>query len=130
MPDVTKDEILDAVSVVVKSVKQLKFDLHKLKFYFISAFEDPYQTAMIYGCVSAAVKALGLPQMKQADVRLGVDFERETFYLDGYLSITIRVYYICKLFCCLIAGAIPILWHRYKRLKTKERSSAAKGKVA
>ena len=129
IPDVTKDEILDAISVAVRSVKKLRFHLHKLKIHFISAFEDPYRTAMMYGYASAAVNAFALPQLKQADVQLGVDFEREECYVDGYLSVTIKIYYIMKLVCCLIAGAIPILWNRRKRLK-KTDSIAVKGKVA
>ena len=130
IPDLSKDEVLDAVNVAVRSVKQLRFQLHKVKLHFISAGSDPYRTAMLYGYVSAAVHALGLPQRKQADIQLGVDFERETFYLDGYLSVTIKIYYICKLLCCLIVGMVPILWSRRKRLKSKEHSCAVKGKVA
>jgi len=129
-PNVTKDEILDLIGVAVKSVKKLKFHLHKLKLHFISAFEDPYQTAMVYGYASAAVNAFALPQMKQSDIQLGVDFQREEIYVDGYLSVTIKIYYILKLVCCLVGGVIPILWHRHQRLNGKENSVAVKGKVA
>lgn len=129
-PHMTKDEILDAISVAVKSVKKLRFRLHKLKLHFISAFEDPYRTAMVYGYASAAVNAFALPHLKQADVQLGVDFEREDCYVDGYLSVTIQIYYIMKLVCCLLVGMIPILWHRHQRLKAKDNSMAVKGKVA
>lgn len=130
IPNVTKDEILDAVSVAVRSIKKLHFCLHKLKLHFISAFDDPYRTAMVYGYASAAVNAFALPQLKQSDVQLGVDFEREDCYIDGYLSVTIRIYYIMKLVCYLVAGMIPILWSRHRRLKAKDNSIAVKGKVA
>jgi len=129
-PDVTKDEVLDAVAVAVKSVKKLRFRMHKLKLHFISAFDDPYQTAMVYGYVSAAVNAFALPAMKRADVQLGVDFERETYYVDGYLSVTIKLYYIIKLLGYLVGGLIPILWRRWRRLKANDNSGAVKGKVA
>lgn len=129
VPDVTKDEILDAIGVAVKAVKKLRFHLHKLKLHFVSAFADPYQTAMVYGYASAAVNAFALSQLKQSDIRLVVDFEREDCYVDGYLSVTIKIYYIMKLVCCLIGGMIPILWSRRKRLK-KADSIAVKGKVA
>lgn len=130
VPDVTKDEILDAIGVAVQSVKKLRFRLHKLKLHFISAFEDPYQTAMVYGYASAAVNAFALPQLKQADVQLGVDFQREDCYFDGYISVTIKIYYIMKLVCCLVIGIVPILWHRHRRLKAIDNSVAVKGKVA
>ena len=130
VPDVTKDEVLDSIEVAVKSIKKLRFHLHKLKLHFISAFNDPYRTAMVYGYASAAVNAFALPQLKQSDIQLGVDFERESCYIDGYLSVTIKIYYIMKLVCCMLIGAIPILWHRHRRLKSKDNSVAVKGKVA
>lgn len=128
-PDFTKEEVLDGIELAVRSVKKLKFRLHKLKFHFISAFEDPYQTAMIYGYANAAVHAFALPQNRRADVSLGVDFEQENYYLDGYLSVTIRIYYIMKLVCCVVCGAIPILWGRRKRLKGNNKN-VVKGKGA
>lgn len=130
IPEVTKDEVLDAVSVAVRSIKKLRFRLHKLKLHFISAFDDPYRTAMVYGYASAAVNAFALPHMKQADVQLGVDFEREDCFIDGYVSVTIKIYYMMMLVCCLVIGLIPILWNRHLRLKTKDNSIAVKGKVA
>lgn len=130
LPDVTKDEVLDAVGVAVRSVKKLKFHLHRLKLHFISAFPDPYQTAMVYGYASAAVNAFALPTLKQSDIQLGVDFERESCYADGYLTVTIKLYYIMKLLCCLVWGILPILWRRHRRVKAKENSVAVKGKVA
>ncbi len=129
-PAVTKDEMLDGIEVAVKSIKKLKFRLHKLKLHFISAFEDPYDTAMIYVYASAGVQALGLPSLKQADVQLAVDFEREQYYLDTYVSVTIRIYYIVKLLCCLAVGLMPVLWRRRKRLTPEKDSGAVKGTVA
>ena len=130
LPDITKDEFLDLVGVGVKSVRKLRFSLHKLKLHFISAFSDPYQTAMVYGYASAAVHAFALPQLRHSDVQLAVDFEREKCYVDGYLSVTIKIYYILKLVFCAAVGALPILLRRRKRMKAKENSVAVKGKVA
>ena len=129
-PDITKEEILDAVDVLVRSVKKLRFRLYRLRVHFISAFGDPYRTAMMYGYANAAVQALGLPEMKQADVQLAVDFERESYYIDGYISVTVRVFYIMKLCVCLVVGLIPILLRRRQRIKAIEKNTAVKGKVA
>lgn len=128
-PDVTKDEVLDTLTVAVSAVKKLRFHLYKLKLHFVSAFEDPYRTAMVYGYASAAVNAFALSNLKQADVQLGVDFERENCYVDGYLSVTIKIYYIMKLVCCLGIGVGPVLWRRHRRM-AKVNSVAVKGKVA
>lgn len=129
-PDITKDEILDAIEVTVRAMKRLHFHLRQLKLHFVSGFEDPYQTAMMYGYVNAAVHAFALPRLKQADIQIGVDFERESCYVDGYVSVTVRIYYVLKLVCCLIGGGLPILLRRHKRLKSKGSSGAVKGKVA
>lgn len=129
-PNLTKDEVLDAVSVAVQSFRKLRFHLHRLKLHFISAFEDPYQTAMVYGYTNAAVYGLGLSRLKQGDIQLAVDFQREKYYLDGYLSVTIKIYYIMKLVCCLIGGMVPILWRRRKRTKAEKHSAAMKGMEA
>ena len=135
--DITKDEILDAITVPVGAVKKLRFRLYRLRVHFISAFGDPYRTAMMYGYANAGVQALGLYQLKQADVQLAVDFERESYYVDGYISVTVRVFYILKFCVCLVAGMIPILLRRRKRIKAKEKqikaiekNTAVKGKVA
>lgn len=128
--DWTKGEILDLIGVALSTVKHLRLHLHRLKLHFLSAFEDPCQTAMVYGYAGAAVNALGLPQLKQADIQLGVDFEQEQPELDGYLSVTIRVYEILKLAFRLIAGAIPVLWRRRNRRKQMQNCGAVKGKGA
>ena len=128
--DITKDEILDAISVLVRGIKKLRFRLYRLRVHFISAFGDPYRTAMMYGYANAGVQALGLYHLKQADVQLAVDFERESYYIDGYISMTVRVFYIIKLCVCLVAGLIPILLRRRKRIKAIEKNTAVKGKVA
>lgn len=128
--NLTKDEVLDGIEVAVRAVRKLRFHLYKLKLHFISAFDDPYRTAMVYGYVNAAVQAFALPQLRQSDIQLGVDFEREHYYIDGYVSVTIRVYYIIKLICCVACGAVPLLWRIRKRLKETKSSGAVKGKVA
>lgn len=130
LPDLTKDEVLDGIEVAARAVRKLKFHLYQLKIHFISAFDDPYRTAMIYGYVNAAIQAFGLPQLRQSDVQLGVDFERDHCYIDGYVSVTIRIYYIMKLIFCVVYGAIPILWRIRKRRKEQANSNAVKGKVA
>ena len=126
-PDFTEDEVLDAIGVAVRSVKKLRFRLRRLKLHFVSAFDDPYETAVVYGYSEAIVNGLGLTALKQSDIRLGMDFEKETCDVDGYLSVTIRVYYVMKLVLCLALGLLPILWRRRKRKKATENITAAKG---
>lgn len=127
MPDIAEDEIVDAISVAVRSVKKLRFRLRRLKLHFLSAFDDPYKTAIVYGYAEALIHGLGLPQLKQSDIELGMDFEKEACEIDGYLSVTIRIYYIMKLLVCLVFGLIPILWRRRKRMKSTVNNTTVKG---
>ena len=129
IPDITKEEIWDALGVAVQSVKKLRFRLRKLKLHFVSAFDDPYQTAVVYGYAEALIWGLGLPALKQSDIHLAMDFEKESYEIDGYVSVAIRIYYILKLCLCLICGLIPILWRRRKRIKASETITAVKGKT-
>ena len=126
-PDITEDEVLDALGAAVRAVKKLRFRLGKLKLHFLSAFDDPYKTAIVYGYAEALLHGLGLPQLKQSDIQLGMDFEGDTCQVDGYLSVTIRIYYIIKLCLCLLWGIIPILWRRRKRMKSTVKNTTVKG---
>lgn len=130
MPSFTREEIIDGISVLVRAMKKLKFHLRKLKLYFISAFDNPYNTAVCYGYASAALNGLGLTALKQSDIQLGMDFEREHYYFDGYVSITIRIYYIVIFIGCAIWGGIPIILRRQKRLKQEQKTTAMQGKEA
>ena len=127
MPDIAEDEIVDAIGVAVRSVKKLRFRLRRLKLHFLSAFDDPYKTAIVYGYAEALIHGLGLPQLKQSDIQLGMDFEKEACEIDGYLSVTIRIYYIMKLLVCLAVGMIPVLWRRRKRMKSTVKNTTVKG---
>ena len=126
-PDITEDEVVDALRVAVRAVGKLRFRLRRLKLHFISAFDDPYQTAVVYGYAEALLWGLGLPALKQSDIQLGMDFERERYSIDGYLSVTIRIYYILKLCLCLSIGLVPILWRRNQRIKATKRNTPVKG---
>lgn len=125
--NITEDEALDAIGAAVCSVKKLRFRLRRLKLHFVSAFDDPYKTAIVYGYGEALINGLGLPQLKQSDIRLGMDFEKDACEIDGYLSVTIRIYYIIKLLVCLAMGLIPIWRRRRKRIKATVKNTTVKG---
>lgn len=118
------EEIKAALDLVVRSVKKLRFRLHRLRLYFISGAADPYDAAMLYGYVSAGVNALGLPRRKHADVRLDVDFSVDAPAVDGYLSVTIRVWYLCKFGLTMAFGGLRLLWKHRKRIKREQAANA------
>lgn len=122
--DVTWDEVKAALHLVARSVKQLRFRLHRLDLRFVSGGPDPYQTAMAYGYANAAANALGLYRLKQADVSLSADFTAEAPEFEGDVSVTIRVYYLCKFGVLMATGGLRLFLRRRKRLK-QERTTAA-----
>lgn len=118
------DEIKAALDLLIRSVKKLRFQVRRLKLHFISAFPDPYDTAMAYGCANAAANALGLYRVKHGDVRLSADFTGESPVIDAYLSITIRIYYLCKFGFTMVFGVLHLLICHRKRLKQEEKAKA------
>lgn len=121
--DFNWDEIKAALDLVVRSVKKLRFRVHKLRLYFISGAADPYNAAMLYGYVSAGVNALGLPRVKRSDVRLDVDFSANAPVIDGYLSVTIRVWYLCKFGLIMAFGGLRLLLKHRKRIKQEQAAN-------
>lgn len=121
---VTKDDILDAAELLIRSIKKLRFRVSRLKLHFVSAFDDPYNTAMVYGYVCAAVNALRMDRVKGADIQLSADFMAEHWSADAACSITIRIWYMMKFVCSVLAGGIPILLRIRKRMKPKQSQVA------
>lgn len=118
------DEIRAALDLLIRCVKKLRFRVRRLKLYFTSAFPDPYDTAMAYGCAAAAVNLLGLERVKGSDVRLDIDFTSETVYVEAYFALQIRIYYLMKFGLLMAFGCLRLLFHHWKRLKQEEKSNA------
>ena len=118
------DEVKAALDLLIRSVKKLRFQVRRLDLRFVSGFPDPYDTAMAYGYANAAVNALGLSRMKHADVQLSADFSSEAPAYGGYLSVTIRIYYLCKFGFTMAFGALRLLLRHRKRLKQEEKAKA------
>lgn len=124
LPDVTKEEVLAAGRLLLRSVQKLKFRIRRLKLHFVSAFEDPYTTAMVYGYANAGVSALQLQRIKGADIRLGADFSATQCQLDGEISVTIRIWYLMKFAGLLLAGGGKLFLQRRKRIKATNLGNA------
>lgn len=118
------EEIKAGLDLLVRSVKKLRFRLHHLTLHVVSAFPDPYDTVMAYGCMTAAVNVMGLERLKQADIQLGVDFSADKSEFNGDFSVTIRIYYVLKFGLTMAFGALRLLLAHRKRLKQEQTASA------
>lgn len=97
-PRITLDLIFTLVRLALEAVstfrKKLKVELFRL--WLLVATKDPYQTATLYGYLSAALEGLypfaaRALDIRERDVRLNADFTEETMGVEGRLILTIRI---------------------------------------
>lgn len=97
-PKLTLDLIFTLVRLALESVstfrKKLKVELFRL--WLLVATKDPYQTATLYGTISAALEALypfaaRALDIRERDVRVNADFTEESMDAAGRLILTIRI---------------------------------------
>lgn len=97
-PKITLDLIFTLVRLALEAVstfrKKLKVELFRL--YLLVATKDPYQTATLYGTISAALEGLypfaaRALDIKERDVRVNADFTEESMDVMGRLILTIRI---------------------------------------
>lgn len=97
-PKITLDLIFTLVRLALEAVstfrKKLKVELFRL--WLLVATKDPYQTATLYGYLSAALEGLypfaaRALDIRERDVRLNADFTEETMGVEGRLILSIRI---------------------------------------
>lgn len=97
-PKLTLDLIFTLVRLALESVsafrKKLKVELFRL--WLLVATKDPYQTATLYGTISAALEGLypfaaRALDIRERDVRVNADFTEEPMDVMGRLILTIRI---------------------------------------
>ena len=97
-PKITLDLAFTLARLALEAVsafrKKLKVELFRL--WLLIATQDPYQTATLYGSVSAALEALypfaaRALDIRERDVRVNADFTGESPEVEGRLILTIRI---------------------------------------
>ena len=93
-----KDELLELLKAALRGVGKLGGSVNVDRFVlrFVAAGDDPYNTAMLYGYVNAALSSLAPLcrkrfAVKDCDVQTAVDFAADRMYLDFGLAMTIRI---------------------------------------
>ena len=94
----SRDELLELARAALRGVGNFgrKLQVDRFVLRFRAAGEDPYNTAMLYGWVNAALSSLAPLcrrrfAVKDCDVRTEVDFAGEKMHLDLGLAMTIRI---------------------------------------
>lgn len=129
--NVNRDELLALVKAALKGLGKFgKITVDRFLLHFVSGGNDPYNTAMTYNYVNAALSSLA-PFcktrfiVKDADVWTDVDFTAEKMNVDFALCIVIRIGQAARAGLAVAFGALKILIRNKLRLR-KERKLAAK----
>lgn len=121
-----RDEILALVKTALRSLSKFgKVTVDRFKLHYIAGGSDPYDTAMTYNYVNAALSGLG-PFCKtrfivhDVDVYTDVDFAADKMQLDFGLCIVIRIGQVMRVAFALLFGALWILIKNQVRLKVEK----------
>ena len=102
--------------------------------HYIATGDDPYDTAMTYGYVNAALSSLAPLckkrfRVKDCSVWTDVDFTADKTFLEGGLALTINLWRIFGVVNSILFGALKILI-RSKRRQKKEAKALKKARKA
>ena len=126
--DFNMDEILELVKKALRSFGKFgrKLKVSRFVLHFTAAGRDPYNTAMTFAYVNAALSSLAPIcaqrfTVKDCDVWTDVDFVSEKIRLDLGIAVTIRIGQILGVGLGLGFGALWILLKNKIRLKKERR---------
>ncbi len=131
----TFDELLELAQKAIRGLGKFgKLTVHKFLLHYVAAGNDPYNTAMTYNYVNAALSVLG-PVCAQkfrvrgdVDVWTDIDFTAEKMTVDTQLSITLRLAQVVHMAFAVGFGALGVLIKHKLRLR-REKKEAAKAAV-
>lgn len=129
-----KDAIVAFIRLALKSLGRLrkKISVDILRIYWLAAADDPYDAALQFGYVSAAMGTLtplidGAFKIREKDFRTNLSFDTPKSVVFVELNATIQVWEI--LYITLIFGTeYLIMRHRLKRSRAEEERKNDNGK--
>ena len=121
-----RDEILELLQIALKTLGKFgrAWRVDRFLLHYIAAGNDPYDVAMTYGWVNAALSSLAQPcsrafRVKDCSVWTDVDFLADWMSLDLGVAMTITLWRIFGVINAILFGALKILI-RSKRRQKKE----------
>ena len=127
------DEILSLVKKVLKKFGRFnrKFKVDRFLLHYTAAGDDPYNTAVTFGYVNAALSSLAPLcrerfDVKDCDVRTDIDFAKDSMEIDFGLAFSIRIGAFFGLIFGIAFSALGILIRNKLRLLV-ERIRSGRG---
>lgn len=125
--DFTFDEIMTLLKKVLNGFGILgkKFRVDRFLLDYTAAGDDPYQTAVVFGNINAALNILAPICAQRFDVNdlyvhTDVDFTSEKTVLDFGIALTIRIGAIFRMVFVILFGALGVLIrNKLRHLKEK-----------
>ena len=128
----TKEELFELVQRALKGLGKFgKLTVRRFMLHYVAAGDDPYNTAMTYGYVNAALSTLA-PICAQkfrvtgdVDVRTDVDFTTDRMFIELELSVTLRLAQIVHAAFAVAFGALGVLIRHKLRVKKEAKLAKA-----
>jgi len=125
------EETLELLKKAIKGLGKFgKLTVHKFMLHYLAAGSDPYNTAMSYGYVNAALSALA-PVCRQnlrikddVDVWTDVDFTKEKTFIEAELSISLRLIQLLHVGLVIAFGALHVLIRNRRRLAKANKAKS------
>jgi len=131
-----RDELLELLKCAIKGLGKFgKVTVNRFMLHLLVGGEDPYNTAMEYGWVNAALASLAplcsrAFVVKESDVQTGVDFAMPSIDFDAALDIHIRLGQIFRVVFSILFGAAWILIKNKLRLRREKKLAPAPEEAA
>lgn len=124
----SRDELLLLVRKVLRRFGRFgrKFRVDRFLLHYTAAGDDPYNTAVTFGYINAALSSLAPLcrerfDVKDCDVRTDIDFSREKTEVDFGIAFSIRIGAIFGLVFGIAFSALGILIKNKLRLRAEKR---------
>lgn len=125
------EEILELAKKAINALGKFgKLTVHKFMLHYVAAGNDPYNTAMSFAYMNAALSALApicrknLRVKDNVDVWTRADFTEDKMKLDTELCVTLMPVQLVHVALVAAFGALPVLI-RHKRRVAKENKTTA-----
>ncbi len=125
--EITLDFLIALARMAVRAVRRFfrSFSIDFLKLHYIVAGPDPYNVAMQYGILCAAIEELcalsaGKIRLRRKDIAIGSDFTAQKQTINARVVITLQLYKLVHL-----AVAFGVEYLKWKWNDRREKKTAA-----